>query len=482
MEPVADQECLFEDSSPAGAPSRRRHVRNSLVFRKAPHSPLEPRLLPPSVEDLIPEDDPVRAYKVMLNALGFQALLDTYLPFGGVSYDPRVLAAAWLFASTDGVHTSRELEKRCRFDVRYWFLTGGHCPDHTTLSRFRLRLKGVGQEFFSETNNLARELGLGTSGAATIDGRKTAGALDQWTRLGKDATEEELAAVSDSEARTLWCTRSGYVNGYSCMVGVDARDDVIVGACLSQESSDNKSLGQLLQAVEAQSGTLPQTLVMDAGFSGSDSTGQLADKGVEAFISPKEEQFWDLDAAGEVICPAGHRLVKTEHKNLLPGQRQTYRIAQCTHCPLRALCGLKTGNKTLQVHQGQDPRDWVRAMVLARTPEGRERLAYRKGSIERLFAQLFYHQRFRRFTMRGLDGAGIQLLILCAAHNLRVLAALMRLLLGSGGIAALERLFWRCFSSLAALLARHGLPTGRRFFPQPVAAVRRWSALAMNLA
>jgi transposase len=238
-------------------------VRNGLVFRKAPYSSAKPQLMPASVEELIPKDDPVRGYKVMLGALGFQALLDTYCPFGGVSYDPRMLAAVWLFASTDGVHTSRELEKRCRFDVRYLYLTGGQCPGHTTLSRFRVRLMSVGQEFFAETNQLAQGLGLGISGTATIDGRKTAGALDQWTRLRKDATEKELAFVSDGEARTLYCTRSGYVNGYSCMVGVDAQDDVIVGACVSQESSDNKSLPQTLEAIEVQSGALPPKVVMD---------------------------------------------------------------------------------------------------------------------------------------------------------------------------------------------------------------------------
>jgi transposase len=421
----------------------------------------QPQFLPASVEEFIPLDSPVRGFKAMLAALDFTAVLDTYFPYGGVGYHPQVLAGICLQGALDGIHAGRVLEERCRYDLRYWYLTGGQVPDHTTISRFRNRMIAVGEQAFGQTVKLARNLGLGDSGTATIDGRKTAGALDQWVRLRKDATIEELGQVSDSEARTLWCTRSGYVNGYSCMVAVDARDDVVIGACASNESSDNKSLGPLLEAIEVQSGKLPMAMVMDAGFSGSDSTHQLAAKEVEAFISPQEDEFWDLDADGEVICPAGHRLVKTHHKNVKTGARQVYRIKQCPKCPLKELCGVNKTSKSLTVHQGTDPRDYVRAMVLARTPEGRERLAYRKGSIERLFAQLFYHQRFRHFTMRGLSGAKVQLLILCMAHNLRVLASRVSEMLGPEAVAELLRHILGRLSSLSMILAPQFFATER---------------------
>jgi transposase len=466
---VDDQELLFQDLAVSEGPARRPHVRDRLVFRKAPYSSLQPQVLPSTVDEMIAEDDPVRAYKVMLNALGFEALLDTYFPFGGVGYDPRVLAAVWLFGSTDGVHATRELEKRCKYDVRYWYLTDGQRPDYTTLSRFRVRLMSVGDEFFGQTIALARELGLGFSGAVAVDGRKTAGALDQWRTLRKDATDEELAAVSDSEARTLWCTRSGYVNGYSCVVGVDTQDDIVVGACASQESSDNKALGQFLEAIELQSPELPPAMVMDAGFSGSDCAGQLHDKEIEAFISQKEEPFWDLDADGEVICPVGHRLVKVIQKKPRSDGRQEYRIRQCRQCPLKELCATKS-YKRITVQGGQDPRHLVRAMVLSQTPEGRARLAYRRGSIERLFAQLFYHQRFRRFTLRGLAGAKIQLLILCAAHNLWVVAARLFQLLGREGVTDLASSILGFLRGLYTLLRDHTIASERgKAAPQLVA-------------
>jgi hypothetical protein len=93
-------------------------------------------------------------------------------------------------------------------------------------------------------------------------------------------------------------------------------------------------------------------------------------------------------------------------------------------------------------------------MVRARTPEGKERLAYRKGSIERLFAQLFYHQKFRHFTMRGLHKAGTQLFILCAAHNLWVLASRMTQLLGNEGIKELQKQILGPFDAFFAICER----------------------------
>ena len=449
---MAWAEGLFEDGAAEWLPTRRPHVRNSLVFRRAPHSTAQPQLVPPSVEEIIDLDDPVRAFKILVFGLDLNEILATYFPYGGVGYEPKALVAVFLYAAMLGVHTTREIEKLCKYDLRFWFLTDGQVPDFTTLSRFRIRLMQVDAAFFSKSVKVCRNLGLGNSGVAAIDGRKTAGALDQWMRLRKDATEEELAAVSDSEARTLWCRRSGYVNGYTCMVGADMQDDIILGTCVTNESSDNTSLGNLLEAIETQSGVLPATMVMDAGFNGSDCTAELAAREVEAFISPKQEEFWDLDADGEVICPMGHRLEKGSLQNLKTGQRQVYSIRHCPKCPVKGLCGVGKGRKSLTVHQGADPRDWVRAQILARTPEGRKFLAYRKGSIERLFAQLFYHQKFRRFTMRGPRGAGVQLHILSAAHNLWLLASRMTEMLGAEGIAQLKNHLMRPLEAIWAAL------------------------------
>jgi transposase len=446
MAEMGRQECLFEEFSEAGLGQRKPHVREGRMFRNAPGSSLQPQVLAPTVEEMILEDDPVRPFKVMMHALDVTAVLDTYFPFGGVGYHPRILLSICLFGALDGIHTGRELESHCRYDLRYRYLTDGQIPDHSTISRFRNRLLSISDESFAETIKLSRSLGLGSSGTATVDGRKTAGALDQWVRLRKGSAAEELNEVSDPEARTLRCTRTGYVNGYSCMAAVDSRDDIILGACPTAESSDNVSLGPLLDAMELQGGKLPHTLVMDGGFSGSDSTGQLAERGVEAFISPSVEPFWELDDDGEVICPAGHRLVKAESRNPKPIGKETYRIRQCKKCVLKELCGVKNW-KTLQIQQGRDPRDWVKTMARSRTPDGRKLLAYRKGSIERLFAQIFYHRKFTHFTMRGLSGAKVQLMILCMAHNLGVLASMMLQLLGPQPVSLLVK-FLRAISKL----------------------------------
>jgi transposase len=435
---MAGQDGLFEDVEGSVRPSGRKHVRNSLVFRKPRHSEDQPQVLAPTIGEMIPEDSPVRMYRAMTNSLGFSSLLDTYVPFGGISYDPRILAALWLFAATDGVHTSRELEKHCQYDVRYMFLAGGQVPDHTTLSRFRNRLTSISEDFFAETVELAKGLGLGVGGTATLDGRKTAGALDQWRTLRKNTTEEELWEISDPEARTLRCTRTGFVNGYSCMACVDTQDDIVLGACISRESNDAQALRPLMEAVRSQNSELPATMVMDAGFEGSECAGQLGRADVLAFIGQKEPLFWDLDADGEVVCPAGHRLTKIVQDKPRPNQR--YSIRQCAHCLVKELCGTKS-SKTITVKSGEDPKDLVRANILANTPEGRMRLAYRKGSIERLFAQLFYHQKFRAFTLRGMIGAKIQFHLLCAAHNLRVIAKRLQEMFGIEGLRALANIY-----------------------------------------
>src|SRR3954452_9377591 len=52
--------------------------------------------------------------------------------------DPRLLVALWLYATTRGVGSARELERQCQDHRGFRWLCGGVSVNHHTLSDFRV--------------------------------------------------------------------------------------------------------------------------------------------------------------------------------------------------------------------------------------------------------------------------------------------------------------------------------------------------------
>jgi hypothetical protein len=215
------------------------------------------------------------------------------------------------------------------------------------------------------------------------------------------------------------------VTGYNLQVAVDMEGGAVLGCAATNESHDGSALDEALDACEDQGG-LPEKLALDAGYDGAANAEELAERGVESFVSPKgkDAEFWRENEEGKLVCPAGHALRRQGSFPDERGRRRVrYWIKECANCPLKATC-CKGRYKTLTVPDGVDPVHWVRNAHRARSPEGESMRVRRSCTVELLFAQLFWNQRFRRLLMRGLSGARVHLLVLCLAHNLRLLAGL----------------------------------------------------------
>lgn len=98
-------------------------------------------LLPPSVDDLVAPDHPARFVDMLLEgfdeeeweSLGVDMEGD---PMGAPAYHPRALAGVWVYGFMDGIRSTRKLEKACRDQLPYAWLSCMGRPDHNTLWRF----------------------------------------------------------------------------------------------------------------------------------------------------------------------------------------------------------------------------------------------------------------------------------------------------------------------------------------------------------
>lgn len=129
---------LFEELAEQIAPVPGCGGRPRL--RRAERGQVELRAL--SLDDLVPADHRVRlvwafAEKLDLGPL-YAAIKAVEGRPGHPPADPRVLMAAWLSATIDGVGSARALAGLCREHVAYQWLCGGVSMNHKTLADFRI--------------------------------------------------------------------------------------------------------------------------------------------------------------------------------------------------------------------------------------------------------------------------------------------------------------------------------------------------------
>ena len=96
-------------------------------------------LLPPSVEEYVGKENPVRAYDALINTLNFSELgidLDSF-QVGNPQYDPMSMLKLLVYGYSYGVKSSRKLERECHHNISFIWLMGGMKPDHKTIAEFR---------------------------------------------------------------------------------------------------------------------------------------------------------------------------------------------------------------------------------------------------------------------------------------------------------------------------------------------------------
>ena len=98
-------------------------------------------LVSQSIEEYVPENDPVRAYGDFVDALDFDQLGIEIYPnkVGNSEYDPKAMLKLFVYGCSYGVKSSRKLERATHHDLSFIWLMGGLKLDHKTIAEFRRR-------------------------------------------------------------------------------------------------------------------------------------------------------------------------------------------------------------------------------------------------------------------------------------------------------------------------------------------------------
>jgi transposase len=129
-------------------------------------------LLPPSLQDWLPEKHLARFVVDIVERLDLSELESCYGGGGKQPYHPAILLSLLFYGYATGVFSSRKLEQASYDSVAFRYITGDTHPDHDTLATFRKRFLSELEGLFVQLLVLARVMGLFKLGKVSLDGTK----------------------------------------------------------------------------------------------------------------------------------------------------------------------------------------------------------------------------------------------------------------------------------------------------------------------
>ncbi len=129
-------------------------------------------LLPPSVQDWLPESHLARYVVDVVEALDLSALKRAYAGRGSDAYHPAMLLSLLIYGYATGTHSSRKIERATYDSLAFRFIACDQHPDHDTLASFRRRFGAQFADAFVQVLQVARENQLSRFGTVSLDGTK----------------------------------------------------------------------------------------------------------------------------------------------------------------------------------------------------------------------------------------------------------------------------------------------------------------------
>jgi transposase len=119
------------------------------------YDPDQGLLLPPYLEDLIPEKHLVRVINRVMNSIRVENLYDEFKDLGCSSYHPLMMLKVIVYGYCQKIYSNRRIAQAMRQDVTFMWLSAMQTPAFRTVGRFRSEyLKDLMEEVFTDVLDL----------------------------------------------------------------------------------------------------------------------------------------------------------------------------------------------------------------------------------------------------------------------------------------------------------------------------------------
>jgi len=159
-------------------------------------------LLPPSIDEWLPENHLARFIAEVIDQLDLSQLTCRYAGRGSAAHHPAVLLALLVYGYATSVFSSRKLERATYDSVAFRFLSADTHPDHDTLANFRKTFLVELEDLFIQVLSLAKTMKLVKLGQISLDGTKIKANASKHKALSYGHIEK-LEAQLREEVQTL---------------------------------------------------------------------------------------------------------------------------------------------------------------------------------------------------------------------------------------------------------------------------------------
>lgn len=166
----------------------------------------QPFLLPPSLQDWLPENHLARFVAELVPGLDLSKIYGHYGRRDGrgkAAYHPVMMVRVLLYGYCVGVMSSRRIERASHDDIAFRYLCADQHPDHDTISDFRRLHLPVLAQMFTQVLRLCDKAGLVKLGHVAIDGTKLQANASKHKAMSYNRMEEKEKQLRAEVERLL---------------------------------------------------------------------------------------------------------------------------------------------------------------------------------------------------------------------------------------------------------------------------------------
>jgi transposase len=431
-------------------------------------------LLPPSVDEWLPERHLARFVVEVIDRLDLWGLVKAYRGSGSASYHPSVLLGLVVYGYATGVFSSRKIERATYDSVAFRYIAANDHPDHDTIATFRRRFLKEIEALFVQVLLLAREAGVLQLGTVALDGTKLHANASRHSALSYEHASK-IEAQLKSEVEELMALaeaadRAGLPDGMSVPEELarrehrlariaEAKDKIEARAKerYAREQAEHEAKLAVRAEKAKQTGRKPGGRPPAAPSAGPGSSDQVNLTDEDSRIMPVAGGGYEQAYNAQATVAAGSLLVVSndvvqaanDKQQIAPmldkldqlpealgkaatlladsGYFSEANVEACVKAEIAPLIALgrerhhrSWRERFAQAPPAPEQPTPLEAMVhrLA-TPEGRQAYALRKQTPEPVFGIIKSVMGFRQFSLRGLDKVKGEWSLVTMAWNIK---------------------------------------------------------------
>ena len=438
-----------------------------------PWNPNQQYLLPPSVQDWLPENNLVYFLLDTVNELDISAITQKYEQEnrGFPPFHPRMMVALLLYSYCRGIFSSRKIMQACEERLTFRVIAGDDIPNWRTISDFRkLHIKEL-QQLFVQVLQLCQEAGLVKLGHIALDGTKIKANASRHKAMSYGRMLKEEASLKE-EIKQLLEKSEAIDQQEDDKYGPDRRGDELPEE-LARRESRLKRIQEAKKVLEAKakaaaqeaqkqreqedskSGNKPQcgrkrktvsevpaynkqynftdpeSGIMKANNKGWDQCGNA-----QAAVDSKDQIIVSCDVTDESNDKKQFEpMLEQAQENVGQDKKIKSALADSGYYSESnvkfaedkkidayiATKRTKHNDPVPKAPGGRPPKDLTVQEKMARklrTKKGRETYSKRKSIVEPVFGQIKGARGFVQFSLRGLEKMRGEWAIVCLTHNL----------------------------------------------------------------